>query len=184
MPKSTRASRKDEVRSSSLSHDENPVYGKGSLLPQESPESKYGPTKIKVIQVWEPSEEIAHHPIQVLFEQYNEFVKIIFTQRAVYETTYKEKLPRLLRLAKKLGLTLMKGQLQPSNLKSRENSNLLKEKLVACWCRIISETNCFDSEIPSIFNKKLNENTKSAVEIEQNAMLALQALTADKQQLV
>jgi len=54
----------------------------------------------------------------------------------------------------------MKGQLLPQNLKVRENANLLKEKLVACWCRIINQTNVFDTEIPSIFNKKLNEQTK------------------------
>jgi len=51
----------------------------------------------------------------------------------------------------------MKGQLLPTNLKVRENSNQLKEKLVACWCRIINQTNVYDVDIPSIFNKKLNE---------------------------
>lgn len=78
LPKSTRVNRKDEVRSSSLSYDENPLNARGSLLPQEQNESKYGPTKIKVIQVWQPSEEISNHPIQKLFENYNEFVKIVF----------------------------------------------------------------------------------------------------------
>jgi hypothetical protein len=43
---------------------------------------------------------------------------------------YKEQPMNRLTKAKKLGLVLMKGQLLPQNLKSRENSNLLKEKLI------------------------------------------------------
>lgn len=75
-------------------------------------------------------------------------------------------MPRLLKLAKKLGLTLTKGQLIPQNLKIRENSNFLKEKLVACWCRIINQTNVYDDEVPSIFNKKISEQTKMVSEAE------------------
>lgn len=77
----------------------------------------------------------------------------------------------------------MKGQLLPQNLKVRENANLLKEKLVACWSRIISQTNLFDCEIPSIFNKKLNEQIKLTVEADQQAYNTLQAMSVDKQQM-
>ena len=77
----------------------------------------------------------------------------------------------------------MKGQLLPQNLKVRENANLLKEKLVACWCRIINQTNVFDTEIPSIFNKKLNEQTKQLIEADQVAYSTLLSMSVDKQQM-
>lgn len=57
----------------------------------------------------------------------------------------------------------------PQNLKIRENANLLKEKLVASWCRVINETNLFEPEIPNIFNKKLNEQIKITVDADQSA---------------
>lgn len=75
----------------------------------------------------------------------------------------------------------MKGQILPQNLKVRENANFLKERLVACWSRIISQTNLFDCEIPSIFNKKLNEQIKLTVEADQQAYNTLQAMSVDKQ---
>ena len=35
----------------------------------------------------------------------------------------------------------MKGQLKPDNLKSREQSNALKEKMFMAWCRVLSDNN-------------------------------------------
>jgi hypothetical protein len=58
-----------------------------------------------------------------MLDCYSEFVKIVFTQRHIYEQQFKQKLPHLLKLAKKMGLPLLRGQLQPANLKARENSN-------------------------------------------------------------
>jgi hypothetical protein len=92
-----------------------------------------------------------------MFDSYNEFVKIVFIQRASYEESYKKRLPILTNLVRKLGLILPKGWMLPSHLKSRENSNYLKEKLVNCWCRILNQSNIFESEIPTIFNSKIND---------------------------
>ena len=75
----------------------------------ENSESKYGPTKIKIWHQWEPKDEIKNHPIQKMFNAYNDFVKIVFIQRAIYENNYKQKLPQLLKLAKKLGFSLIKN---------------------------------------------------------------------------
>lgn len=55
--------------------------------------SKYGPTTIKLWHVWEPSPEIANHPIQKMFNAYNYLVRIVFIQKATYEDKYKQKLP-------------------------------------------------------------------------------------------
>ena len=92
-----------------------------------------------------------------MFDSYNEFVKIVFIQRAFYEESYKKRLSTLTNLVRKLGLNLPKGWMLPSNLKSRENSNFLKEKLVNSWCRILNQSNVYDSETPTIFNSKINE---------------------------
>ena len=129
-------------------------------------EAKYAPTKIKIVKQWQQPEALSNHPIQKLFTNYNEFIKIVFTQRSEYEKKYKEYLPHLLRLAKRLGLTLIKGQLMPANLKTREQCNALKEKILFCWCRILNEQNQFDQETySSIFaGKQLNENTKTDLE--------------------
>ena len=118
-----------------------------------------------------------------MFNAYNDFVKIVFIQRAIYENNYKQKLPQLLKLAKKLGFSLIKNQLLPSNLKVRENSNSLKERIVYCWCRIIAQTNQFEANIPGIFNKKLNEQTKQLVEKEQSSLAIFYNDQIDKSQL-
>lgn len=108
---------------------------------QEAPESKYGPCKIKIWHEWNSASGIKNHPINKMFRTYNEFVKLVFSQKAVYETNYKSNLPKLLKLARKLGLQLLKGQLAPQNLKSREQINFLKELIVKNWCRVINESN-------------------------------------------
>ena len=41
-----------------------------------------------------------------MLNQYNEFVKIVFTQKATYENGFKQKLATLLRLSKSMGLNL------------------------------------------------------------------------------
>jgi hypothetical protein len=66
-------------------------------------------------------------------------------------------MPKLIKLAKKIGLVLSKTQIQPAHLKTRENLNYLKEKIFFCWCRIIAFNNTYDQECPSIFNKKIND---------------------------
>jgi hypothetical protein len=82
-----------------------------------------------------------------MFDHYNEFIKICFSNRSDYSNKYDSVLPRLLRLAKRLGLGLIKGQLKPENLKVRENSNALKEKLLFCWIRIINDENKYDTDV-------------------------------------
>lgn len=107
---------REEQRKSSLSHEgssfidtytsANLAHGGNNTSKEEK---KYGPTKIKIWHVWEPSEGIASHPVQTMFESYNEFIKIVFTQKHSYETQFKQRLPHLLKLAKKMGLSLHKG---------------------------------------------------------------------------
>jgi len=76
-----------------------------------------------------------------MFDAYNEFVKIVFTQRADYSNKYNDLVPRLLKLAKRLCITLQRGQLRPENLKKREDIQILKEKVYFAWCRVLSEEN-------------------------------------------
>jgi len=100
-----------------------------------------------------------------MFDHYNEFVKIVFSQRSDYGVKYVSVMPRLLKLAKRLGLGLIKGQLKPENVKVRENANALKEKLFFCWIRIINEENKYDTDVAEIFaGKILDEQTRSQVE--------------------
>lgn len=110
-----------------------------------------------------------------MFDHYNEFIKICFSNRSDYSNKYDSVLPRLLRLAKRLGLGLIKGQLKPENLKVRENSNALKEKLLFCWIRIINDENKYDTDVQEIFTGKiLNEQTRQEVEHDQKIVDAYQ----------
>lgn len=51
---------------------------------KEAVEQKYGPTKIKILHPYEKPSGLRLHKIQKMFDAYNEFVKIVFTQRADY----------------------------------------------------------------------------------------------------
>lgn len=103
----------------------------GARLPaEEKQESKYGPTKIKIWHPYEPSDDIKDHPINKMFRAYNGLVRLLFARNVDYEQVYKEKLPRILKYLKVLGLQPLKNQLLPSNLKNRDQANLLKEKIV------------------------------------------------------
>jgi hypothetical protein len=64
-------------------------------------------------------------------------------------------------------------------LKSRENSNMLKEKILQCWCRVIAETNHYDPEV-EFGNKRLNENTSRLMEKEQALLQQFQQDSNDK----
>lgn len=64
----------------------------------------------------------------------------MFNQKT-YETVFKDKLPRLVKLARKMGLSLLKGELQPANLKTKEQFNTLKEKIFWAWCRTFNQSN-------------------------------------------
>jgi len=41
-----------------------------------------------------------------MFNAYNEFIKIVFMKKEIYESQFKQKEPLLKKIAKKLGLTL------------------------------------------------------------------------------
>ena len=97
-----------------------------------------------------------------MFDAYNEVVRVVFNQRQDYEKRYNDILPRLLKLFKRLGITLIKGQLKPDNLKNRDQVNALKEKLFMAWCRVLNEQNKFDETVYSTFaGKVLNEQYTS-----------------------
>lgn len=44
-----------------------------------------------------------------MFRAYNDFTRLVFNQKTSYETNFKTNLPKLVKLARKLGLQLMKG---------------------------------------------------------------------------
>jgi hypothetical protein len=48
-----------------------------------------------------------------MFDAYGELVKLLFVHRADYDNKYKNLLPILLKLCKKLNIQLIKGQLTP-----------------------------------------------------------------------
>lgn len=117
----------------SMSHDDLLVK-----QPIEKDDGKKPLTKIRIWHPYEPSAQITKHPINKMFESYNEFCRIVFN-RQTYEENYKTILPRLLKLAKKLSLPLLKGQLNPNHLKNFDNRNILKENIVRQWCRTLQE---------------------------------------------
>lgn len=79
------------------------------LPAEEKQESKYGPTKIKIWHPWDPSEGVKDHPINKMFKAYNGLVRILFIRKADYEQVYKEKLPRILKYCKVMGLQPLKN---------------------------------------------------------------------------
>jgi len=44
-----------------------------------------------------------------MFNAYNDLTKIVFVQRQDYEKRYNDILPKILKLFKRLGITLIKG---------------------------------------------------------------------------
>ena len=142
------------------SPEEGPVKDTARLPAEEKRESKYGPTKIKIWHPYEPSDDIKDHPINKMFKAYNGLVRLLFARNVDYEQVYKEKLPRILKYLKVLGLQPLKNQLLPSNLKNRDQANLLKEKIVQCICRTIANTNIYTQETSSFFTKKVDDRTK------------------------
>ena len=100
-----------------------------------------------------------------MFDAYNELCSLLFHQRGDYEKNYKQNLPAMLRHSKRLGLQLMKGQLQPQNLKKREEVNALKEKVFNCWCRVLQEQNQADET--TFPGRIVNEQTRAEMAHEQ-----------------
>lgn len=95
LPKSSIQNRKNEPLASLLSET--------STTPVASSQ-KYAPAKIRIFHPYEKSQSLKNHPIQKMFDNYNELIRTIFTQRNDYAARYKELLPRLLKVAKRLGL--------------------------------------------------------------------------------
>jgi hypothetical protein len=46
-------------------------------------EFKYGPTKIKIIQDTKAHDHHLKHHLNIYFNQYNEFVRLIFKQKSI-----------------------------------------------------------------------------------------------------
>jgi len=63
-----------------LSHSHDDLHSGQKLNPivatdQQQFDCKYAPTKIKIWHPWDPIEDIGQHPINMMFSQYNDFVR-------------------------------------------------------------------------------------------------------------
>lgn len=99
--------------------------------------AKYGPTKIRIIQDLKAHDHHKKHPINQFFNQYNEFMRLVFKNKNL--TTQKFNANYAMGLAKALGLNLKKDAFSEQNLKAREHLNQMKEKLIFCFYRKIYE---------------------------------------------
>lgn len=90
---------------------------------------RYPASKIKICQNVNAYEHLKIHPINKMFADYNEFIRLVFKFRGT-ELKYMNNIPYALKIAKRMGMTLSKNQLLPATLKVREHANALKEKLI------------------------------------------------------
>ena len=127
--------------------------------------AKYPTTKIKVIQKIDALSHHKTHPINIMFADYNEFVKQVFLRHR--DDRGFASVPLIQRLAKKLGLILTKNQVAPATLKVRENANALKERVVQFFCKTIARENTYDSSDlygADIFNYVINKATSEQIQ--------------------
>lgn len=95
---------------------------------------KYPPTKIKILSPYDQAQH-ENHRINVTLNNYNQFIQLCFKQKG------KVNVPAVIKLGKSLGLNLTLGMFTDGCLKSREQGNMIKEKLIAYLCKIINEEN-------------------------------------------
>lgn len=75
----------------------------------------------------------------MLFQQYNEFIKLIFKNQK-QATVQKINSYYCHGLARAIGMNLKKDAFSENNLKNRDQQMVLKEKLIFCfWKKIIDE---------------------------------------------
>jgi hypothetical protein len=68
--------------------------------------SKYGPTKIKIVQDVTQHDHHKTHALNIFFNQYNEFIRLVFKNNK--NATQKFNIPYALGLSRALGLNLKK----------------------------------------------------------------------------
>ena len=81
--------------------------------------SKYKPTKIKIIQDVTVHDHHKKHPLNIFFNQYNEFIRLIFKNQKGPANSKTS--GYMAGLAKALGMSLKKDAFSEQNLKSREH---------------------------------------------------------------
>lgn len=102
---------------------------------------KYGPAKIRIIQDLKAHKHHRKHALNVYFQQYNEFVRIVFKNQKVNANVARNKTAYLLGLAKALGLKLNKEVFSEASLKLRESQLQLKEKLFFAFIKKMMQEN-------------------------------------------
>lgn len=111
--------------------------------------SKYGAAKIRICQDVQAHAHHQKHPLNIFFNQYNEFIKIVLKNQKLQNPSnsnssgpvYKFNYNYAFGLARQLGMQLKKDAFSESNMKSREHVNTLKEKLIVCFWRKLNESN-------------------------------------------
>lgn len=102
-------------------------------------EFKYKETRIKICQDNTPHDHYKKHAINIYFNQYNEFVKVIFKsmkqgQPIKFSQGYIQGLARV------LGLNVKRDAFSDQNMKSRDHINSLREKLAfGLWRKLHDE---------------------------------------------
>ena len=110
---------------------------------------KYGSTKIKINHNIKAHKELHQkHHLNVYFNQYNEFIKLMFKNKAPpkEQTNVTGKnngfnVVYALGLAKALGLNLKKDAFSEQNMKSRDHLGSIKEKLAFAMYKKIHDEN-------------------------------------------
>ena len=109
---------------------------------------KYKATKIKVIQDITAHSHHDKHPMNIFFNQYNEFIKLVFKNGktpnpAPIGNGQSQKINQTytMGLARALGMNLRKDALSDANMKSRDHQMSLKEKLIFCLWKKLNEEN-------------------------------------------
>jgi hypothetical protein len=104
--------------------DQSSIY---KYHPPAKDYDKYKSTKIKVIQDINTHKHHEKHPLNIYFNQYNEFIKLVFKNvksqapAPFGSTAQKVNQVYVMGLARALGLNLRKDAFSELNMKSREH---------------------------------------------------------------
>jgi hypothetical protein len=103
--------------------------------------AKYGPAKVKILQSADAHAHHKSHKLNVFFDQYNEFVRLIFKNQKASAQEKKLDLNYAVGLARALGLRANKDTFSEQNMKSRDHLTQLKEKLYFRFLKKIAAEN-------------------------------------------
>ena len=88
-----------------------------------------------------------NHPLNIFFNQYNEFIKLVFKngkkEGPIGGGPQQQKINQqyALGLARAIGINLKRDALSDVNMKSREHQTQIKEKLIFCFWKKLNEEN-------------------------------------------